>query len=455
MKEKLKQYLQNFSGDYADIMIEEGFYTTVSFNGKELKSYSTYSKSGGHIRVFHKGGKATGSFVEAKKIPKLLTELKTGSELIGSSRKKPIRLKAAPVIRAKYKPRVKIHPKKISLTEKFDLLKYYNDLLMKQKIVSMTEIGYIELQVKKSFFNTEGTEIDQEIVLVNIAGGIYGKGDKTTQLLRIGIGGNEDYNSLLNRDETLLEKTRVLEELVNADPIKGGIFPVILDPHEAGVFIHEAFGHLSEADIIQNHPTFRDEMYLDRRLGKPILNVIDDGSLDGLPGSYKYDDEGVEAKKTYLIKDGILSGRMHSRETAEDFGEELSGNCRAENYTFTPIIRMSNIFIDSGESEFKDMLTSIDDGYYLCHAKGGQTMGDMFSFGAQYGFEIKNGKLGSMVRDINMSGNLFNTLESISMIGNNKQFSEIGGCGKGGQLMRKSGKGAPHIKIENVTIGGV
>lgn len=455
MEKKIKKYLSNFPGDYADVRMEKGDYTVITFHGPELKTYSSYTREGGHLRIFSNGGKATGSFTDHKQIPGLLTELNLGSQLIGQSRKKPIKLKPAPVIKARYKPKVNIHPGTISLKQKLELLEHYNQILLGDKIVNFTEISFIESIRHKSFFNTEGTEITQEIVLLNIIGRIFGKGPDTTQQLRVGIGGNEDYATLLNRESHFETRCKILDELIKAEPIKAGNYPVILDPSEAGVFIHEAFGHLSEADIIQNNPAFRKEMYLNRKLGRPILNVIDDGSLPGYPGSYKYDDEGVEAGKTYLIKNGILSGRMHSRETAEDFNEELSGNCRAQNSTFTPIIRMSNIYIDKGETEFDDMVSSIDDGYYLLNAKGGQTMGDQFSFGAQYGYKIKAGKIAGMVRDINMSGNLFTTLERISMVGNDIRFSEVGGCGKGGQIMRKSGKGAPHIKIDEVTIGGV
>ncbi|MCK5584626.1 TldD/PmbA family protein, partial [Candidatus Bipolaricaulota bacterium] len=110
-------------------------------------------------------------------------------------------------------------------------------------------------------------------------------------------------------------------------------------------------------------------------------------------------------------------------------------------------------------STFDDMIGSIDKGYYLVGAKGGQTSGDQFTFGAQWGYRIENGKLVSMVRDINMSGELFSTLQATSMIGNDVRFGERGGCGKGGagpmQMNRKSGKGSPHIKIDAVTIGGI
>ncbi len=176
-----------------------------------------------------------------------------------------------------------------------------------------------------------------------------------------------------------------------------------------------------------------------------------------LPGSYEVDDEGSSARKTRLISDGRLTGRLHSRETAAEFGEPPSGNMRAVDAHFTPLIRMSNIFIEPHGAAFDDMVASIDRGYYLCGAKGGQTTGDQFTFGATWGYRIEGGRIGPLVRDINMSGELFSTLAAISMVGNDLSFAERGGCGKGGpqQLNRKSGKGAPHIKIDRVTVGGV
>lgn len=119
---------------------------------------------------------------------------------------------------------------------------------------------------------------------------------------------------------------------------------------------------------------------------------------------------------------------------------------------------MSNILIEPGSSTFAEMVASIDDGYYLVGAKGGQTAGDQFSFGAMWGFRIRGGRLGRMVRDVNMSGELFSTLRGISRVGDDLHFAQSGGYGKGGggpiQMNRKSGKGAPHIKIDRVTLGG-
>jgi len=161
----------------------------------------------------------------------------------------------------------------------------------------------------------------------------------------------------------------------------------------------------------------------------------------------------VRARPTQLMKDGVLTGRLHSRRTAAAFGEPLSGHCVAEDYRFAPIIRMGNIYIEPADKSLDELLAMLGDGLYLCNAMGGQTSGENFTFGAQYGFIVKDGKPGQMVRDINIGGNLYQTLQNISAVGNDLKLGEIGGCGKG-QLNVRSCHGAPHVLVESVVVGG-
>ncbi|MEO0205377.1 MAG: TldD/PmbA family protein, partial [candidate division WOR-3 bacterium] len=152
--------------------------------------------------------------------------------------------------------------------------------------------------------------------------------------------------------------------------------------------------------------------------------------------------------------DGILVGRLHSRRTATAFSESSNGHCVAEDYRYPPIIRMGTIFIQNGDKSFEELLDELGDGLYLCDAMGGQTSGENFTFAAQYGYIVKNGKIADMIRDINISGNLYTTLNNIQAISNDLKVGETGGCGKG-QTNIRSCYGAPHIMIKNAVIGGV
>src|SRR5205823_9931416 len=117
-------------------------------------------------------------------------------------------------------------------------------------------------------------------------------------------------------------------QLLDAPMVKGGTYPVILGPELAGACIHEAFGHLSEADFVYENPQAREMMTLGRRFGKPVLNVGDNGAAGGLRGTLPFDDEGTPTQDSALVREGILVGRLHSRETAAAMNERPTGNAR-------------------------------------------------------------------------------------------------------------------------------
>ncbi|MCH8090067.1 MAG: TldD/PmbA family protein, partial [Chloroflexi bacterium] len=229
---------------------------------------------------------------------------------------------------------------------------------------------------------------------------------------------------------------------------------VVLDPILAGVFIHEAFGHLSEADHVYADPRMREIMVLGRRFGGGHLNVVDGAGVPGLRGSYKYDDEGIAASRTYLIREGTLVGRLHSRETAAKMGEEPTGNARAITYRFPPIVRMTNTFIEPGDATKEELFSGIKDGVYACNWYGGMTSMEMFTFSAREAYMIRNGKVAELLRPVTLSGNVFDTLKNLDAIGNDLDMNQGGGCGKGGQSPLPVSNGSPHIRISKCLVGG-
>src|SRR5690348_2895194 len=126
----------------------------------------------------------------------------------------------------------------------------------------------------------------------------------------------------------------------------------------AGVFIHEAFGHLSEADFVYENPQAREMMTLGRRFGRKVLTVGDNGAAPGLRGTMPFDDEGVPTQDSVLIKEGELVGRLHSRETAARMGERPTGNARALSFRHPPIVRMTNTYIGNRSEEHTSELQS-------------------------------------------------------------------------------------------------
>ncbi len=456
MEKKLKSLFDVKNLDYGDVRYEKNETTTISLENQELKDIKSSYREGGHLRLFQQGRKVVNSFTsldEARRIRESLLQLAEKSSRLDEEKK---RLKEAPVYQDEVKIEADSDPRDHSLSAKKELVEKYNRLALNENKVIKTEFKYNDFYSRRTFLNTEGSAIKYELLGGYISGRIYARQGDIVQTKRVKFGAYPEFSNLIDREEEVKENIDILQQMLAADPISAGSYPVVVNPELGSVFIHEAFGHLSEADGIENNPEFREKLQMGRKLGGKHLTVIDDPNLEHKPGSYKYDDEGQKGRKTELIKAGKLNGRLHSRATAASFSEPLSGNMRAVDCHYTPLIRMSNIFIAAGEHKVEELFDSVEEGYYLLNSRGGQTTGDQFTFGAEYGYKINRGEKEKMVRDINLSGELFATLKNISMIADDLTFSEVGGCGKGSpmQLNMFSGKGSPHVKIDDVTIGG-
>ena len=262
-----------------------------------------------------------------------------------------------------------------------------------------------------------------------------------------------DFDALVGIEDRVLGAAKRAVRQLEATSVKGGKYTVVLDPYLSGVFIHEAFGHLSEADFVYENPSMQELLTLGKPLGIEQLNVTDDATLDDLPGSIKYDDEGVPGQRKYLIKNGVLQQRLHSLETAGKMHEVPTGNARAIRASYPPIVRMTNTAIEPGDTSFDEMIKDIDEGVYAVRMLGGQTNGEMFTFAAAEGYMIRDGKIAEPVSDVTLSGNVFQTLKDIEAIGDDTLYTS-GGCGKGGQMPLPVSVGGPHLRIKNVVIGG-
>ena len=439
---------------YGELRLEELEVTSISFRGKELEELSVSKSRGGNIRILGRYGWGFVSFndISHKSIEDYFDQAYMASNLILGE---DLEIEySGPVV-----DRVIVPMKKdfrgIPLEEKKKLLEEYNNIMLSfSPKIQSTQVRYSDRFTRRYFVNTEGVDVVQE--RGDIAGVLFAlakEGDLVEQY-HYSLGGIDGFQVIEGLHDKALHTAEMAVRLLSAPVVKGGEYTVVLDQRLAGVFIHEAFGHLSEADHVYENEKLKELMVIGKRFGPDFLNVVDDPTYPGLRGSYKYDDEGVLSRKTYLIKNGILSGRLHSRETARKMGESVTGNARAINYRFQPIVRMSNTYIEPGIYSFEDLISDIKYGIYAVGAYGGQTSMEMFTFSAQEGYIIENGKLGDLVRDVVLTGNVFTTLQNIEGIGNDLEFSQGGGCGKGGQSPLPVSTGSPHIRIRNVVVGG-
>ena len=195
-------------------------------------------------------------------------------------------------------------------------------------------------------------------------------------------------------------------------------------------------------------------MTLGTEFGSSELSIVDSAAIPGLRGSYKYDDEGVPSRNTYLIRDGKLVGRLHSKETAARMNEEPTGNARAINYRYPPIVRMTNTYIEPRSTSFNDILADIEEGVYVKNWYGGVTSMEMFTFSAGEAYMIRNGKIAELLRPVVLTGNVFNTLKNIDAIGDDLEMNQGGGCGKGAQSPLPFTNGSPDISIRHCLFGG-
>lgn len=453
MFQKLRTILSKVDADYADIRYEIKKESSIVFEGKELTQISANSTDGFVLRVLKRGGFSSIAFTKGSDGEKAVRTAVENALLISKNINRPVALSKAETVRGAFLLDLEEDPRQIPIDEKLDLTRRYNGLPLKHEKIATTTIGYAEIVREKYFLNTEGTEIREDLVTTRVGGVITSRDGDLIQSVRVGLGGSQGFGVLRDQEEEFENKTSIALKLLKAKPVEGGTYNVILNPSIAGVFTHEAFGHFSEADLIEDSPTMREKMQIGAVLGNEALSIMDDPTMPGQLGFYQFDDEGVKARATRLLKNGVLVGRLHSRRTAQAFGEPLSGHCVAEDYRYAPIIRMGNIFIEPGTESFDEILSRLGNGLYLVDHMGGQTSGENFTFGAQYGYRVENGRLGEMVRDVNVSGNLYRTLKNMVAVGNDLVLSKTGGCGKG-QINIRSCNGAPHVLVNEVVIGG-
>ncbi len=453
LKPFLADVLSGVASQHADIRIQESENARVIYRGKELDDIGRAFERGGCLRVFHNGNWGTASFNQIdEKLADLAREVAAAVEAMPP---KPETLGTMPAFSDSVTVPDSDDPRKVPLAEKHALIKHYNDILLKTPGVTTTMSAYVDSLRRTSFLSSEDRFVTQESVYTGFVCEAVARDGTNVQNYHDTFGKTAGFSSLQNREPMVERIAKVAVDLLKAEPVPAGKYDVIIDPLLAGVFAHEAFGHLSEADFLATNDRLRELMKVGTRYGVDELTIVDDGTMPGERGSFRYDDEGTAAERTELIKDGRIAGHLHDRQSAQRMGEKPTGNARAVDYRFAPIVRMRNTYIEPRAYNIEDMLDSVERGLYVCGSRGGMTELESFTFSAQYARLVEHGRQTKLLRDVTLSGNVFETLKSIEMIGDDLvMFGGLGGCGKGGQSPLPVGVGAPHVLIRNVVIGG-
>ena len=266
------------------------------------------------------------------------------------------------------------------------------------------------------------------------------------------IGAEMIGDSLLN--EMAEDAVKGIDERFSAIRPKGGQMSVVMGAGASGILLHEAMGHAFEADFNR-----KGQSIFSDKLGQQVcpsgVNVVDDGTVAFNRGSGNYDDEGVPAEKTYMVKDGILCSYLHDRISAAWYGVQPTGNGRRENFRYNPIPRMRATYMESGNADPAGIIASVKNGIYVDEFSNGQVKigeGD-FTFFVKSGFLIEEGRLTAPVKDINIIGNGPQALADILAVGNDLKIDNgTWTCGKEQSVPVSCGM--PTVLISSLTVGG-
>lgn len=453
MRDRLTEALKQSDADYTEIRYETEDATILSYRGPEPEHVVSGVHRGGLVRACVKGGWGIVTFDHLQELEEKVRQAVACARLVGHETTRlaevePAELEAPAELERDFRG--------VPVDEKLALVKRYNDrILAADPLISSSEVSYRDSFRRVHFASSRGAWFLEERPRVILAAMAVARQDALVQRARESVSSARTYGCVEGLEEKIDAAAGRAVDLVKAPPCRGGTQTVVLDPELGGVFAHEAFGHLSEADFLYENPKMRELMVVGREMGVKELNIVDDGTIAGGLGTQQVDDEGTPARKSYLIKDGVLAGHLHNLETAATMGEAPSGNARAIRRNVPPIVRMTNTYIEGGDKSFEELIGDIDDGLYACSMLGGQTLMEQFTFSAAHAYRIENGRLGELIRDVTLTGNVFETLQRMDGFGDDFRLVERGGgCGKGGQGPLPVSFGAPHLRLRDVVVGG-
>ena len=437
--------------DFFVIRLERSQGADIFLRSGKVETLSTGISIGGQVRACHQGGWGFASFNNLNSLEIKLKEAIAAAKWVGNEETvlaevDPVQVKVS---------LIKENPYQIALIDKKNLCTHYTDILrsVSDRVVS-TAVRYGDCTQQVILATSEGTIIEQEWADWELRCSAIARNGDVVQTGRETFGSRNSYTDFLNLEPQVIGAAQRAITALDLPIVQGNSYTVVIDPILAGLFVHEAFGHLSEADMLYENPDMLETMSIGRRFGSVDLQIFDGAAIAEHRGSYLYDDEGVPATTTQLIEDGVLVGRLHSRETAGKLGEKVTGNARCLDYHYPPIVRMTNTWIGRGKTPVADLFNDIPVGVYAKNWQGGMTNGEMFTFTAGEAWMIRNGEIAEPVKDVTLSGNVFETLKDIEAIGNDFAWDESGGCGKGGQSGLAVGCGSPSLRIRNAIVGG-
>ncbi|UCE29435.1 MAG: TldD/PmbA family protein [Candidatus Bathyarchaeota archaeon] len=360
---------------------------------------------------------------------------------------------------------LKIHPRSEDLSYKTDLVNRAIDTAREFGIgISNIRGMYGELYGRKLFTNSEGSVIDWNFEVIELGCRVTSKTESGDLVNATGEAGGtmglELFKTKGSTPEDIgKEAGSCAKEQLKAKACPAGRFRTLIENELAGVLAHESFGHLSEGDsvVVGESPLAGK---IGTRLGTDQATIVDYGTpnISEYGGLWvPYDDQGTRSNETTILDKGMLKHYLHNRGTAHYLKQEPTGNCRAVNFGFIPIPRMTNTYFAPGELTKEEALELLNTGVYAIQASGGQVGEDgSFLFKATRGYWVQNGRIKEPIREVSLSGNILNLLSRVEGATKDLRISAgyFGGCGKNGQFLLPCGLGGPELVIDEVVFGG-
>lgn len=351
----------------------------------------------------------------------------------------------------------RVDPAHVPLEHKIALLRTLDAAVRAEfPHVRQVTVSYGDRVKRTRVVHSGGGDVRQSLVATMVRIAVVAERDGRLQTGLETVGGQRGFE-LAEGPECLAAARRAAARALaklDAPKARAGEMPVVLSSSAGGTFIHEAIGHSLEADAVQegSSPAYRGA--LGRTIAPENITVIDDPTLPFQRGSFFFDDEGVPAAPTALVRNGVLTGFLHDRASALRDGVATNGHGRRESFSERPLPRMSNLYVAPGPDDPAQIVRGLKSGLLVTRMGGGQvnTATGEFVFEVDEGFRVQDGKIKNLVRDVNLLGVGPEVLKQITRVGWDVGWG-IGTCGKEGQNVPVS-DGQPTLLLPKVVVGG-
>ena len=443
--------------EYADLRAVTVEHTTLELKDGELKEAVEGQEAGFGLRVLVDG---SWGFSSANSISKeagtvAVTTALSLARATAARAGEAVTLAEVPVTEDTIIWVPRKEPKDVAIEDKLEMLREMEATARTAEHLATVTTFYSEGHRRIELLTSEGTHLAHGLTRVLTVANMTGRKEGVVSSFRSRVGGVGGWEVFEDKDPVTETERGVvsLETLLDAGRAPSGRMTAVIDPDMSGVFVHEAFGHASEADLVMAGESIL-EGRIGEKLGVDDVTIFDDPTMPGAFGSFPYDDEGVKGARKVLMQNGVLTSFLHSRETAGRMGDEPNGAARSQDYGSRPLVRMSNTCLEAGDLSQEEMFEGISEGIYLKGTRGGQVdvAKGTFQFGAQEAFLIENGQVTSPLRDVALMGTILETLHNIDGLGKEFMLAGPGFCGKG-QTVPVS-DGGPHVRLRDAVVGG-